>query len=131
MSTNSRPENKPKPEQSDAEAIRLTSWSLLLSHWTSMARVSVALPETSAGKAWKASVAPCIGLQAHVFALAELDRLEADERCVGLDRAAVGIDHHERSLREAWSPEAMPEGVAELIEDARGALGAARAQSDG
>ncbi|GAB4547827.1 MAG: hypothetical protein Tsb0013_07960 [Phycisphaerales bacterium] len=123
-------EDRPQPEQTVGELTRLTSWALLLSHWTSWARHSVALPENPEGQAWRASVAPVIGLQAHVFALAELDRLPEDERALGLDRASAGIDAHERALRDAWAGRAMPEGVADLLIDARTALRAAEATQE-
>lgn len=120
-------EHRPESEPTIRGATRLTSWAMLLSHWTSFARNSVALPNTSEGNAWKASIAPCIGLQAHVFALASLGELPAEERPVGLDRASVGIREHEAVLDEAWAGEPMPGSIADLIIDARDALKRARA----
>ncbi|MEM1424183.1 MAG: hypothetical protein AAGH64_09290 [Planctomycetota bacterium] len=118
-------EHREQPKQSVGELTRLASWAMLLSHWTSFARHSVALPENEEGKAWRSSVPALIGLQAHVFALAELGGLAGDERALGLDRASVGIGGHERALREAWDGRAMPEGITDLIIDARSALRAA------
>ncbi len=120
------PEYQPDSKQSVGDLTRLTSWAMLLSHWTSFARNSVALPENPEGNAWRASVPALIGLQAHVFALAELDGLPADERSVGLDRAGVGIKAHDATLRAAWSSQTMPEGVADLLIDAHSALRIAR-----
>ena len=116
----------PEPDQNISELTRLTSWGMLLTHWTSLARNSVALPQDQQGNAWRASVPALIGLQAHVFALAEIDGLPEDERAVGLDRASVGIGAHETTLLEAWSGQETPEGVTDLIIDARSALRAAR-----
>ena len=123
--------HREEPKQTVGELTRLTSWAMLLSHWTSFARHSVALPENEEGKALRESVVPLIGLQAHVFALAELGELPEDERALGLDRASVGIDGHERTLREAWEGSAMPEGITDLLIDARTALRVAGAGQAG
>jgi hypothetical protein len=102
-----------------------TSWTALLAFWTEFARTAVALPETREGDAWRASVAPAIGLHAIASALGELDRLAREEHAVAMDRAEVGIKEHARTLHAAWAHEPLPEALAELITDARTALEAA------
>ena len=109
-----------------SDGVRYTSWAMLLSQWTSFAKASVAFPQTIEGDAWRASIAPAIGLQAITCSLADLDRLEPDLHSVALDTAGVGIAAHTREIEEAWPEASMPETLAELIGDARIALRSAR-----
>ncbi|TVQ64331.1 MAG: hypothetical protein EA379_01830, partial [Phycisphaerales bacterium] len=92
------------------------------------AQASLALPGDANGDRWRRSVAPIVGLQAVVFALADTDELPDDERALGLDRADVLIRAHAADLHEAWRAEPMPPLVAELIDDARAALAAQRSR---
>lgn len=128
---NDRPPAAPPAGASPfADGVRCTSWAMLLSQWTSFAKASVAFPKTTEGEAWRASVAPAIGLQAIACSLADLERLEPSLHGVAIDTAAVGIDAHTRELEQAWATGTMPETLAELIGDARLALRAARTALD-
>lgn len=100
----------------------IVTWAVLLSKWTRFAQSSVALPEDETGERWRKSVAPMIGLQAVCFALRDVTRLPDDERLLGIDRASVIIRNHARELDEAWRGEPMPEGLLEVMADARAAL---------
>lgn len=102
------------------------TWAALLSHWTEFARASVAFPRDSGGMRMRASVVPAIGLQAVTFALGDLDRLNANERAVSLDRAEVLIRGCAEAIEDAWRGEAAHPGLLELIDDARRALDAAK-----
>jgi len=103
------------------------TWAALIARWTDFARASVALPQDGEGGAWRASVAPAIGLQAVTLALHELHRLPADERAHGLDLASVLIRRHAGELNEAWRARPMPEKLTELVGDARKTHAAAAA----
>ena len=102
------------------------SWAVLLARWVEFARSALALPQDEAGQRVRDAVPDIIMLQAVWFALAELDELEAGERALGLDRAAVLIERHAAALRRRWGNEPLPEQLAELIDDAEAALAAAR-----
>jgi hypothetical protein len=104
---------------------RELTWAALLSRWVEFAQAAVALPDDAEGEAWRASVPAIINLQAVTFALGEVAELPADERALGLDRAAILIRRGATDLNGAWRGEPMPERVRELIEDARAALRAA------
>jgi len=95
------------------------SWALLLAKWSEIAQASVALPETGEGGAWKASVPHAITLQAVTLALGELDVLKDDERPLALDRAEISCREATAGINEAWRGRDLPEGLAELIQDAR------------
>lgn len=105
---------------------RVISWAGLLAKWTEFAQSAMALPRTSDGERMRACVPAIIGLQAIIHALAELDSLPADEYALGQDRAEVVTRRHIDEIHGAWAGEPLPEGLAELIGDARGALRATR-----
>ena len=99
---------------------RTQDWAALLGHWTAVARASAVLPEGDAeGAAWKASIAPMITLQAVVMALGESVYLDLEQRLVACDRAGVLVREQAKRLSAAWGGQAMPDGVLELMEDAR------------
>lgn len=108
------------------DAHKLT-WAALLGHWTDAARAAVALPDEGDGRRLKDVLPSIITLQAVWFALQHLDELSPAQRALGLDRAAVLIDEHERRVRAAWAGETIPEGVLDLIGDAREQWRAAQA----
>ncbi|HLP83740.1 MAG TPA: hypothetical protein VK157_05270, partial [Phycisphaerales bacterium] len=67
-----------------------------------------------------------ISLQALACALGEIDDLPATERAAGLDLASVQIRALASQLNQAWHGEPMPQGVIDLMDDAKAALQAAR-----
>ncbi|MEM9066672.1 MAG: hypothetical protein AAGB51_14430 [Planctomycetota bacterium] len=97
------------------------TWAMLLTYWTRLARSAVALPEEGEGGDWKRSIPDIVGLQALACALGDAERLAADELAVAIDRASFQIDAHEQTLRRRWG-ERLPNGLAEMIADARIAL---------
>jgi len=113
---------------SEAEPLRPSelTWTALLGRWIDFAKASVALPDDEEGDCWRESVPAVINLQAVTFALADLDDLSADERALALDKAEILIDENDARLAEIWAGEPMPPGLAELRDDARMALRAAR-----
>jgi hypothetical protein len=94
------------------------TWSVLLARWVEFARSAVALPTEGEGATMRASVADIIMLQAVWFSLGHMDDLTAEQRALGLDRAAVLIDKHASALETRWAA-AMPDAMRELIADAR------------
>jgi len=102
-----------------------TSWAALLAGWTDFARSAVALPADPQGERWKGSVAPAIALHAVAMALAELIRIDPEERPLAMDRAEMTIREHAAMLNQTWRSEPMPESLTELIDDARHAWEAA------
>lgn len=101
---------------------RALTWAGLLSKWIEFAQGAVALPDDAAGRAWKASTVSIIELQAVTFALAEIDELDAGERAVARDKAAVLIDRAVGALERVWGEAGLPDGVQEIISDARAAV---------
>jgi hypothetical protein len=114
----SRPRSSPAPEPDPLHPERLT-WAALLGRWVDFARGALALPEDDRGKRLRRSVADIIMLQAVWFALANLGELDAAERSLGLDRAAVLIEKHSRNLTAIWRGVAMPKTLREVIREAR------------
>lgn len=103
------------------------TWSTLLAKWTDFARSAVALPPTGEPGRWRASVADIIALQAVTFALGELDEVrDASERALALDRAEIALRAHAASLHDLWRGEPLPQSLAELVDDCRAVLHAAR-----
>ncbi len=102
----------------DYDPTRLT-WAALLGQWVEFARSAVALSTEGEGGRWRAAVPDLIALQAVWFALGELDELPADEKALGIDRAGVLVEKHAGALKTQWADAALPEGIAELIEDAK------------
>ena len=94
------------------------TWAALLGRWVEFARSAVALPKDAAGERLRDSVADIIALQAVWFALQHLGELDADERALGLDRAAVLIDKHVAALRRRFGGESLPPQLQELVSDA-------------
>ncbi len=70
----------------------------------------------------RASVPDLIMLQAVWFALRDVGALPADERQLGLDRAAILIERHAGALVARFHDGSMPATITELIADARQAL---------
>jgi len=123
MTPPSQPESTPSgPDRPLAGAMEGLSWSVLLARWTELAQASAALPEDAEGGRWKQAVAPVIGLQAIAFALADLGRVRPDDRPLALERAEAGLRAHAAELHSIWTGEPLPDSVAEVIADARGAL---------
>lgn len=103
------------------------TWTTLLAHWTAFAQASLALPRTDEGDRWRAAVPAIIGLHAITFALRDLDRLApTEDRAAAQDRAAVGIDAHEQSLRALWRGQTLHDELEHLIAEARSELAASR-----
>ena len=102
----------------DPEAL---TWTGLLTQWVQFAQATLALPDKAEGPRWRASTPAIINLQAVTFALADLDRLPADEQALALDRAELLIHSASRQLDEIWenNPTAA---LREIAHDARTAL---------
>lgn len=98
---------------------RVITWAGLLAKWTEFAQSAGGLPPTGEGARMRACVPAIIGLQAITHALAELDDLPSDEYAVGQDRAEVVIRRHVDEIHHAWEAEPLPEGLREIISDAR------------
>lgn len=95
------------------------TWAALLGHWAEFAKSALALPDDAQGRQWRDAVVWIISLQAVTFALGDLDRIERDERALGLDRAEILIRECAAKLHEIWRGEPLPERLGELIGDAR------------
>jgi len=102
------------------------SWALLLAKWTEFVGASMALPEGPEADRWRAALAPMIGLQAIAKAMTEAHLLPGPEQAVAFDRASLLIRTHAGELHGLWPGEALPQPLAEVIEDARSALSRAR-----
>lgn len=98
------------------------TWTGLLAQWVQFAQASLALPDTVEGPRWRASVPEVINLQAVTFALADLDRLPADERPLALDKAQMLIEQSESQLQAIWPVQESRASLREIIADARLAL---------
>lgn len=107
------------------DADKLT-WSVLLGRWVEFARGALALPDDEVGRALRGSVADIIALQAVWFALQHLDALDADQRALGIDRAALLIDKHTRAIHRRWAGRDVPDELSALMADARSALAGCR-----
>lgn len=101
------------------------TWAALLGKWAEFARSAVALPDEGESGLLKQAVPDIIALQSVTHALGEINELDPEERALGLDRAEIGIREHAASINTIYRGEPMPDGVAELIDDARLALAAA------
>ncbi len=113
--------NHSHPDQTPHDG-RFTSWTTLLAHWTRFAQAAAALPPGQMNDRWRQSVAPALGLHATAMALAETGNLPPSERPLALDRAVIGIQGFEATLRTAWPAAELPPRLAELIDDAHQAL---------
>jgi hypothetical protein len=100
------------------DAHKLT-WAVLLGKWVEFARSAVALPNDEQGNKLRQSVPDLIMLQAVWFALQHMNELSTDQQALGVDRAGVLIDHHVQSLTQRWSPDALPDQIQQLIDDAK------------
>ncbi len=96
-----------------------TTWATLLAGWVEFAQSAVALPKDETGDRWRASIAPSIGLHALSMALAELHKIDPEERPVAMDKAELGIKEYARSLNATWSGDPMPESILQLVDDAK------------
>ena len=101
------------------------TWTGLLGQWVQFAQASLALPDDHEhrGAQWRASVPAVINLQAVTFALADLDRLAADERSLALDKAELLINQSTDQLSAIWDPAGgMSMELSEICLDASLAL---------
>lgn len=103
-------------------AVREMAWAALLGRWVEFAKSSVAFPEDGDGGRWKRSVVPFIELQATVWALRELDQIDAPDRPVARDRAETLVRRASAALREVWGRHPMPAAILELQDDVTVAL---------
>ena len=110
-----------------SDAARVLTWAALLSRWTDFAKSAVALPKNREGGKLREAVPALIGLQAVTHALAEIDQLPEGERALGLDRGEVLIRRYGTTLAAIWGGD-MAGQIREVVEDAKAALAAARAQ---
>ena len=106
------------------------TWSVLLGRWVQFAQSAVAWPSEGEGERWRRSVPDIIQLQAVWFALGELADLPREQQSLGLDRAEVMIDRHATAIEGRWAGQPLPEGLDELIADARSALKKAQAEAE-
>lgn len=102
------------------------SWTMLLAHWTQLAQAAAVAPDDAPGRAWRASAADVVGLQALCMALQDLPRVPMEDHAFAIDRAEHQARGHAVALRGAWGQEPMPDGLLELLEDVQGALEGAR-----
>jgi len=98
------------------------TWAALLGRWVTFARGALAWPNEGEGQLLRESVADLIMLQAVVFALEHLTELDAGERALGLDRAALLIEKHAGALAGRWGDNTMPPAMRELVGAARDQL---------
>src|SRR5437870_11456667 len=98
------------------------TWTALLSQWVKFAQASAALPKDASGERWRASVPAVINLQAVTFALADLDRVPADEHALARDKAEMLITENADKLRRAWEGVARSLELEEIIAEAQKAL---------
>lgn len=104
------------------EGSRGRTWSALLAGYTELAQAAVALPPDAQGARWKRSVPSLIALHAVAHAMGEIDALGEGERDIAIDKGEVLVRQHAAELTEVWRSDAMPDGVLDLMRDARGAL---------
>ncbi len=124
---NTMPEHNPNIDGPAPDSgTPVLSWAVLLARWTRFAQTAVALPADDQGAAWRNSIPSIITLQAVTFALADLLLLPVDERPLAVDRAGVLITTHTRDLTIAWRAQDMPQGVQEIIDDAKRTHAAAK-----
>lgn len=95
------------------------TWTTLLAGWTEFAQSAVALPDSPDSDRWRQSVAPAIALHATAMALAELTRVDPEERPLAMDRAEMTIREQSGALNSVWRSEPMPGSLTELIDDAK------------
>ena len=100
----------------------ILTWTALLARWVDFAKASLALPADDEGDRWRAAVPAVINLQAVTFALRDLDRLPADERSLGRDKAELLIRENAGELARIWRGAMMPQLLGELADDARHAF---------
>lgn len=100
----------------------ILTWTALLTQWMDFARAALSMPDDAEGECWRESVTSIINLQAVTFALADLMRLEDDDRPLARDRAAVLIREHAGRLDQIWRGRPMPDHLMEMIGDAQSAL---------
>ena len=98
------------------------TWTALLGKWIEFAQASVALPRDVEGDRWRASVVPIVNIQAVTFALAELKDLPEADRPIAWDKAEILISDHASKLGSIWEAGQLPDGLKEIISDARAAL---------
>ncbi len=84
-----------------------------------LAQQALGLPGDAAGLKMRASVPDIVMLQAVTFALGELDHVPLDQRNLGLDRAALLIEHHAKQLQTRWPEGSIHPELQQLINDAQ------------
>lgn len=124
------PDATPSDDDRQTLNTRSLTWTAVLGRWVDFARSAVALPDDATGQAMKASVPDIIMLQAVWFALQDLSELPADQRALGIDRAAVLIERHRSAIERRWRRDAWPGTLSELVRDVE-QLQALRAQELG
>lgn len=105
---------------------RALTWAMLLAKWTEFARAARALPDEGEDGRLKRAVPAIITLHAIACALREVDLLAPADRAAALDVGEVQVRGAVAQLHEHWRGEELHPRVAELIDDARGALRDAR-----
>ncbi|MFZ9689375.1 MAG: hypothetical protein ACO3DS_06015 [Phycisphaerales bacterium] len=106
-------------------AARSMAWAAMVGRWTDLAAASGSWPEHGdAGRA-RASVPWLIQLQAVTRALGELAQVPPRERPWCRDHARATIEAAVDRLVGIWGEDA-PEAIADIVDDARAAVEAAR-----
>jgi hypothetical protein len=103
------------------------TWAGLLMQWVQFAQTALTLPNDAEGERWRISVPSIINLQAVTFALADLDRLDAGEHALALDKSEMLIRTSQERLVEIWQAN-VPSQVSEIVLDAHTALRIKREQ---
>lgn len=114
---------EPSPNDADAPGETLGRWTAFLARWVEFARAGATLP---AGDEWRRAIVPVIELQAVTFAMADIGTLPHGDRAMAVDRAGVLVERNQRVLAGIWDEGRRPPGVTELLQDAWGAVEAAR-----
>jgi len=107
---------------------RALTWAALLASWVEFAKATTALPDEGDAGLLKRSATDLITLQAVACALEEVDQLPREQQRIALDRAELLIDQSAGALTQRFAG-GLPDGVQELIDDARARLAAADART--
>jgi len=102
------------------------AWDVLLAKWVEFAKAASinAAAGDPAARATADAIPHIITLQGHIFALAEAHRLTAPERRIAAARARHAISKAASSLRTIHHTSPMPDGLLDLLTDARHAIDA-------
>jgi len=102
----------------------LLTRGVVVGQWIAFAQSSLALPDDAQGRAWRKAVPHIIGLQAVTMALADADRLDADEQALALDRSRILLDRHRTGLYQLFDDAELHPRLRELLADASEAIDA-------